>query len=95
MTPLFKSEIKIKGRTEGDNVLVMASGKQINLGVGCDDPKPIIFPLEAIHGRPLVQVPHPDGLILARRKNQVLVRVEKTATSVLEVSPASINLPLA
>jgi len=77
-----------------DNILVMAGGEQVDLGMRCNDPESVIFPLEAVYGCSLVQIPDSDSLVLARRENQVLVRVKETATGVLEVSPAGVNLPL-
>lgn len=72
----------------------MTSRKQVDLRVGSNDPKPVVLALESVHRRPLVQVPNPDCLILSRGQNEILVRVEQAAASVLEVASARINLPL-
>ena len=80
----------------------MASRKQVDLRVGSNDPEPVVQLLtryelkypEGVHSRPLVQVPNPDGLVLSCGQDEILVRVEQTAASVLEMASASINLPL-
>jgi hypothetical protein len=72
----------------------MAGCKKINLGVRSNNPEPVVLSLEGIYGGTLVEIPHSNGLILTRRDNQVLVRVKQTATGVLEVASAGINLPL-
>jgi hypothetical protein len=59
-----------------------------------NNPEPIILPLETVHCCPLVEIPHPNGLVLACGENEVLVWMEKTAIGVLEVSSASVDLPL-
>ena len=62
--------------------------------MGGDNPESVVLALESVDDGALVQVPYTDGLILASRKDQVLVWVEQAAACVLEVASASINLPL-
>ncbi len=72
----------------------MTSSKQVDLGVRRNNPKPVIFPLEAVDSRALIQIPDTNGLVLARRNDQILVGVKQTSARVLEVASAGINLPL-
>ncbi len=72
----------------------MTGSKEVNLGVGSNDPEPVVFPLETIYRGPLIEIPNPNCLILTRGKDQVLMGVEETATGVLEVTSARIDLPL-
>jgi hypothetical protein len=72
----------------------MASGKKINFGVGSNNPETVILALEGVDSSALVQVPDPDGLVLARRQDKILVRVEQAAAGVLEMASAGIDLPL-
>jgi hypothetical protein len=77
------------------SVLVVAGGKEVDFRVGGNDPETVVLALEGLDGGPLVQVPDADGLVLAGGQDEVLMRVEQAAAGVLEVAPASINLPLA
>lgn len=72
----------------------MAGGEEVNFRMRSNDPEPVVLALKCVHGRPLVQVPDPNRLILARGEDEVLMRVEETAASVLEVASACIDLKL-
>jgi hypothetical protein len=76
------------------HALIVAGSKKVDFRVGSDDPEPVILALEGVHGSPLVQVPNPDGLVLTRREDEVLVWVEQTAIGVLEVTSAGVDLEL-
>ncbi len=72
----------------------MASREEVDFGVRGKDPVPVVLALEGVHCGPLVQVPDPDGLILTRRQDEVLVGVKEAAARVLEVASAGIDFPL-
>jgi hypothetical protein len=72
----------------------VASGEEVDLGVSSNDPESVVLPLKGVYRGPLVQVPDPDRLVLARRQDKILVRVEETAAGVLEVASASVDFPL-
>lgn len=72
----------------------MTSCEEVDLRVRCNDPEPVILTLKGVHRGPLIQIPDPDGLVLAGGQDEILVWVEETATGVLEVASAGIDLPL-
>jgi hypothetical protein len=72
----------------------MAGREEVDFRVGSNDPESVVLALEGVHSRPLIQVPNPDGLVLSRGKNEILVGVEQTAAGVLEVASAGVDLPL-
>lgn len=72
---------------------VMAGCKQIDLGVGSNNPESIHIPLEGLNGGPLIQIPSTDCLVFADGKNEVLVGVEETGGCILKMTSAGINFP--
>lgn len=50
---------------EDHHAIIMARGKEVNLGVRSDDPEPIILSFERLDASPLVQIPNPDCFVLA------------------------------
>jgi hypothetical protein len=72
----------------------MAGGEEVDFRVGGDDPEPVVLALDRVHSSSLVQVPDPDCLVLADRKDEILVWVEQTATGVLKVASAGIDFEL-
>jgi hypothetical protein len=72
----------------------VTGGEEVDLWMRGYNPKPIVLALEAIHSGSLIEIPDPDCLVLARREDQVLMRMEQGAVGILEVAPASINFPL-
>ena len=57
----------------------MTRCEQIDFRVRRDDPEPVRFALERVHRGALVQVPDADRLVLADRKDEILMRVEQTS----------------
>ena len=71
----------------------MASGEQVNLGVGSNHPESIQVALERLYRSPLVQIPYSNCFVFTNGKDQVLVRMEETSGCVLEMAAAGIDFP--
>ena len=78
---------------EDHHTSIVTRSKQVHVRVGSNDPESVLVAFEGLHRCAFVQVPHTNCLVLADRENEVLVRVEQTGRSVLEMATASINLP--
>ena len=71
----------------------MAGSEEVDLRMSGNHPKTVLLALERLDRNSFVQVPHPDCLVLANRKNQILVRMEQARRNVLEVAATGVNLP--
>lgn len=96
-----KDVVLINGRSgplalelEHHNTIVVTSSEQVDFRMSSDDPDPIVLPLKGVDYGTLVKIPYANRLVLAGRKDEVLVGVEKTAASVLEMAAAGIDFPL-
>lgn len=78
---------------EDHHTSVVTSGEQVHLRVGSNDPESVLVALERLDGSPLIKIPHADRLIFADGEDEVLVGVEKTGGSILEVAAAGIDFP--
>ena len=78
---------------EDHNTSVVTGSEQVDFGVGRDDPEPVLIALERLDGGPLVEVPYSNGFVFADGENQVLVGMEQTGRSVLEMAAAGIDFP--
>lgn len=58
-----------------------------------DHPEPIEVSLERLNGGPFVKIPDPDGLVFADGQDKVLVRMEETGRSILEMAATGIDFP--
>ena len=71
----------------------LTSCEEVELRMCSHDPESIMFPPECLHRGPLRHVPHPDRLILARRQNQLVPRVEHGHRDVVEMTSTTVNFP--
>lgn len=76
------------------HVLIVSGRKEVDFRVGSNDPEAVVLAFKRVDGSPFVQVPDPNGLILASGQDKILMWVKQTATGVLEVTSAGIDLPL-
>jgi hypothetical protein len=61
--------------------------------VGSNNPESVLIPLERLDRGTLVEIPDTDCLIFADGEDEVLVGVEQTGGSILEVAAAGIDFP--
>jgi hypothetical protein len=71
----------------------MTGGEQVHFRVGSNDPESVLVPLERLDRGTLVEIPDTNCLIFADGEDEVLVGVEQTGGSILEMAAASIDLP--
>lgn len=67
--------------------------EKINLWVGGYDPESVQVAFERLYRSALIEVPNTDGLIFTDREDEVLVGMEYTCRSVLEMSAACVDFP--
>ena len=58
-----------------------------------EDPESIMVPPERLNGRPLGHIPHPYRLVLARRQDELMFRVEQGHRDIVEMTSAAIHFP--
>lgn len=78
---------------ENDHATVMASCKQVEGWMGCQDPKAIMFPAESVEADSLGHIPHTDRFVLRIWQDQLLPWMEHYAGHIVIVTTASVNLP--
>jgi len=71
----------------------VARSEKVNLWVSGYNPESIEVTLERLDRSTLIKVPNTDGLIFADREDEVLMRVEYTCRSILEMSTACVDFP--
>ena len=72
---------------------VMGGTKEVDVGVGGDEPEAVVLALELLDGDALVEVPDTQGLVLTGGEDEVLVWVEDDTVDVVGVAPAGVDLP--
>lgn len=72
---------------------IVSSGEQVHLRVSSDNPASVQVARERLERGPLVKIPYTNSLIFAHGQNEVLVGVEETGGSILEVAGTGINFP--
>ena len=80
-------------KLEDHDTIVVTGSEEVDLWMSGNDPEAVVLALERLDRSAFVQIPDAQSLVLADGENQVLVRVEQTAGSVLEVATASIDFP--
>ena len=78
---------------EYNEATVMANGKEIVLGMGGDNPEPVVLTADGLHARALLHVPHANGLILAVANDELLSRMENNTRNIVEMTTARVHFP--
>ena len=78
---------------EHHHTSIVTGGEQVHLRVGSNNPKSVLIPLERLDRGTLVEIPDTDCLVFANGEDEVLVGVEQTGGSILEVAATGIDFP--
>lgn len=71
---------------EHDKATIVTCRKEIEIGVGGQNPEPIMLPPERLDRGPLREIPHAHGLVLPARHDQFMLRVEKRGGDIVKVA---------